>query len=92
MNTRCTILVATDAYEMGIDNPDIKLIIQWDLQMSFDSMIQHRGRAGKPAGQQAVFILMTPKWTQVKDEKEIQDRIAARTDAANVSSLLLDLN
>lgn len=26
-NTQCTILVATDAYSMDIDNPDIKLVI-----------------------------------------------------------------
>lgn len=39
-NLECTFLVATDAYGMGIDNPDIKLIIQWDLPISFDSMIQ----------------------------------------------------
>lgn len=60
--------------------------------MSFDSMIQQMGRAGRQIGQQAVLILMTPKWTLVKDEKEIQDRIAAYTDAANASSLLSDLN
>lgn len=38
-NTECTILVATNAYGMGIDNPDIRLVVQWDLPMSFDSMI-----------------------------------------------------
>ena len=27
-NTECTILVATDAYDMAIDNPDVKLVIQ----------------------------------------------------------------
>ena len=26
-NTECIILVATDAYEIGIDNPDIWLVI-----------------------------------------------------------------
>lgn len=71
INTECTILVATDAHGMGIDNPDIKLVIQWDLPISFDSMIQQMGSAGRQTGQQALFILMTPKWTQVKDEKEI---------------------
>lgn len=38
-NPECIIFVATDAYGMGINNPDIKLVIQWDLPMSFDSII-----------------------------------------------------
>lgn len=42
-NTKCIILVATNAYGMGIDNPDIRLVIQWDLLISFDSMIQRMG-------------------------------------------------
>lgn len=39
-NIECTILVATDAYGMGINNPDVRLVIQWDIPLSFDSMIQ----------------------------------------------------
>lgn len=40
-NTEYTILVATDAYGMGINNPNVKLVIQWDITLSFDSMISH---------------------------------------------------
>lgn len=50
INTDYIILVATDAYGMGINNPDIRLVIQWDLPLSFDSMIQRMGRAGRRAG------------------------------------------
>ncbi len=46
-NTKCIILVATDTYGMGIDNPDIRLVIQWDLLISFKSMIQCIDRAGR---------------------------------------------
>lgn len=59
-NTKYTILIATDAYGIGIDNLDIQLVIQWDLPISFDSMIQCIGRVRRKA-QQAWFILLTPK-------------------------------
>lgn len=70
-NTECTILVATDAYGMGINNPDVRLVIQWDIPISFDSMIQRMGRVGR-RGRASVFILLTPKWTKIKDLAEIE--------------------
>lgn len=39
-NLECTILVATDAYDIGINNLDIKFVIQWDISITFDVMIQ----------------------------------------------------
>lgn len=38
-NNECTILVATDAYGMGIDNWDVKLGVQWDFFLLFNSII-----------------------------------------------------
>lgn len=38
-NTKSIIYIAIDMYEMRINNPDIKLVIKWDLQISFDSII-----------------------------------------------------
>lgn len=59
-NTKYIILVATDAYGMGIVNSDIWLVIQWDLLISFDLMIQYMGRIRKNS-QQSTYILFTPK-------------------------------
>lgn len=72
-NTECTIIVATDAYGMGIDNPDVKLVIQWDIPLSFDSMIQRMGRAGRKGGA-STFVFFTPKWSMIKDPAEIERR------------------
>lgn len=83
-NVECTILIATDAYGMGIDNPDIKLVIQWDIPISFDGMIQQMGRAGRKGGQ-AIFILLTPKWTKLKDQSELKERLAKRSASTNFS-------
>lgn len=82
-NNECVILVATDAYGMGIDNPDVKRVVQWDLPLSFDSMIQRMGRAGRKGGASA-FILLTPKWTRIKDPDEIEKRMnSALSTSAN---------
>lgn len=81
-NEECVILVATDAYGMGINNPDVKLVIQWDIPLSFDSMIQQMGRAGRKGGQ-STFILFTPKWSEVKDPKEIANRKSGKTESSS---------
>lgn len=73
-NMERTILVATDAYGIGIDNPDVRLVIQWDIPFSFDTMIQRMGRAGRK-GAQSTFVFFTSKWSIVKDPKEIEERL-----------------
>lgn len=90
-NMECTILVATDAYGMGIDNPDIKLVIQWDFPITFDAMIQRLGRAGRKGGL-STFILFTPKWSQVRGPKEIEDRAAKNATTSSTNPQLSNTN
>lgn len=59
-NTECIIFVATDAYNMGINNPDVKLVIQWDISLLFDLIIQRIGRAGRKGGA-SILVLFTLK-------------------------------
>ena len=77
----CIIFIAIDAYGMGIDNLDIKLVIQWDVPISFDTMIQRMGRAGSK-GDNAIFVLLIAKWTKIEDPKEPEDWVAKRDRAA----------
>lgn len=84
-NQECVILVATDAYGMGIDNLDIKLVAQWDLPISFDTIIQRMGRAGRKGGQ-STFICFSPKWTKIKDPDEIETRAKSHTVSSSSQS------
>lgn len=59
-NKECIIFVTINAYGMGIDNQDIRLVVQWDLPMSFDSIIQRMGQTGKKS-QQTCCVSWTPK-------------------------------
>lgn len=44
-NTECIILILSNTYGMGMNNPDIRLVVKWDLLLSYDSMIQRIAQA-----------------------------------------------
>lgn len=88
-NPDCTILVATDTYSMAIDNPDVKLVIQWGLPLSFDSMMQRMRRAGRDGGQ-STSVFLTPKWSKCKDQKEIEKRLV--NEAASFTRAIAQLS
>ena len=60
--TRIRILVCTDAYGMGVDNPDIQRVYQWLVPSSMAKVMQRMGRALRSGKGQAHFILLYPSW------------------------------
>ena len=70
-NTR--IIVATNAFGMGIDKPDVRLVIHIDCPDSIEAYFQEAGRAGRD-GRKAYAVLLYNHSDAAKLTKRINDQ------------------
>ncbi len=66
------VMVATNAFGMGIDKPDVRLVIHMDLPDSIEAYFQEAGRAGRD-GEKAYSVILYSNADKARLQKRISD-------------------
>ena len=70
MKGKVKVIAATNAFGMGIDKPDVQLVIHMDLPDSIEAYFQEAGRAGRDLRPSEAYLLVSPA-----DIKNLQENL-----------------
>ena len=72
MRGEVRVMVATNAFGMGIDKPDVRLVVHMDLPDSLEAYFQEAGRAGRDLQPSSAYLIVSES-----DIKQLRDNLEA---------------
>ena len=71
-SNQCRVIVCTNAFGMGIDKPDVRIVVHYELPSSLEEYFQEAGRAGRDENKAYAVALYSSK-DQAQLKKRIKD-------------------